>query len=73
MGPDNVPYEVLKEIAPQISKGLVQAFTKQLASGTLPRSFKDSITTAEGFSNETPPYKSKYHGDCKWDMEPKCK
>jgi len=44
-GPDNVPYEVLKEIAPQISEGLAQAFTKQLASGTLPRSFKDSITT----------------------------
>ena len=44
-GPDNVPYEVLKEIAPQISKGLAQAFTKQLASGMLPRSFKDSITT----------------------------
>jgi hypothetical protein len=31
-GPDGVPYEILKEIAPEISKGLAQAFTERLAA-----------------------------------------
>ena len=43
-GPDNVPYEILKEIAPEISEGLAQAFTERLASGSLPKVFRDTTT-----------------------------
>ena len=43
-GPDNIPYEILKEIAPEISRGLAKVFTERLASGSLPKGFKDSTT-----------------------------
>jgi len=43
-GPDGIPNEVLKILAPDISAGLAQAITQRLAVGSLPPTYKESTT-----------------------------
>ena len=45
-GPDGIPNEVLKALAPEIVEGLAQGISVRLASGTLPDSLKESTTIA---------------------------
>src|SRR5213078_231381 len=42
-GPDNIPNEVLKIIAPTIAKELAQAVTELLRARNIPQSYKESI------------------------------
>ena len=43
-GPDGIPNEVLKRLAPEISAGLAQGIRKAFASGSLPARYKESTT-----------------------------
>ena len=43
-GPDGIPNEILKVIAPIVSKDLAHAISKQLESGMIPNSYKESTT-----------------------------
>jgi len=43
-GPDNIPNEVLKVVAPLIKENLAQAISKCFTKGATPRSFRESIT-----------------------------
>jgi len=45
-GPDGIPNEVLKILAPEISKGLAHAVSKLLAGDTMPIRFRESTTLA---------------------------
>src|SRR6266480_4854528 len=45
-GPDNIPNEVLKIIAPTIAEELAQAVTELLRAGNIPQLYKESITVA---------------------------
>ena len=45
-GPDSIPNEVLKIIAPAVAEDLAQAISKLLQDGEIPRSYKESITVA---------------------------
>jgi hypothetical protein len=43
-GPDGIPNELLKLIAPDIKEDLAQAINRLLTSGSLPTAFKESTT-----------------------------
>ncbi len=43
-GPDSIPNEVLKLIAPTVAENLAQAVTELLQTGNIPSSYKESVT-----------------------------